>query len=357
MSKIFGLAGLSASDYQFVRKADQRLIYAAINQLAARVNNDMTDSIKLFVQETTQVYTERYQLPGSGYMQRRADGARGPAVKAHGSWDVAYPLYDYGEQVAATDIEMAYMTPAELDRHVQTVINGYQNAVRRDILTALLIATNVTYTDKRNGTLTCVPLANGDSVTYPPVLGAVAEATENHYIESNYAASAISDTNDPIVTIVDELEEHFGTITGGSNIAVFINNAQTAKITGLTNFVDWTDRGVNEGSNTATVNGRPDIPGKILGRHRSGAWVSEWRWMPANYVTGIHLEAPAPLKQRVDPVETGLPQGLALVSNTAEYPLEAAEWRARFGFGVANRLNGVVVELGTGGTYTAPTII
>lgn len=357
MSKIFGLAGLSASDYQFVRKADQRLIYDAINQLAARVNNDMMDSMRLFVQETTQVYTERYQLPGSGYMQRRADGARGPAVKAYGSWDVAYPLYDYGEQVAATDIDMAYMTPAELDRHVQTVINGYQNAVRRDILTALMVATNVTYTDKRNGTLTCVPLANGDSVTYPPVIGAVAEATENHYIESNYAGSSISDTNDPVVTIVDELEEHFGTMTGGSNIAVFINNAQTAKITGLTNFVDYTDMGVREGSNTATVNGAPDIPGKILGRHRSGAWVSEWRWIPASYVMGIHLEAPAPLKQRVDPVETGLPQGLALVSTAAEYPLEASEWRARFGFGVANRLNGVVVELGTGGTYTAPTII
>jgi hypothetical protein len=32
-----------------------------------------------------------------------------------------------------------------------------------------------------------------------------------------------------------------------------------------------------------------------------------------------------------------------------------AEWRTRFGVGVANRLNAVVMELGSGGTYTIPT--
>lgn len=356
MSKIFGLAGLNASDYQFARTADQRLVYDAVQQLVQRVNNDMNDAMRVFVQETTQVFKERYQLPGSGYMQRRADGARGPAVKAYGSWDVAYPLYDYGEQVSGTDIQFAYMTPAELDRHVQTVINGYANAVRRDILVALTAGTNVTFNDERNGTLTCVPLANGDSVTYPPVLGAVSEATENHYIESNYAASSISDTNDPVATIINELEEHFGTATGNNNIAVFINNAQNAQIAGLAAFVDTPDRYVREGSNTALPDGLPNIPGKIIGRHRNGAWISEWRWIPANYVVGIHLDVPAPLKMRVDPAETGLPRGLALMSRDMNYPLESSEWRARFGFGVANRLNGVVVELGTGGSYTAPTI-
>lgn len=357
MSKIFGLAGLSASDYQFVRKADQRLIYDAINQLTGRVNQDMMDSMRMFVQETTQVYTERYQLPGSGYMQRRADGARGPAVKAYGSWDVAYPLYDYGEQVAATDIDMAYMTPAELDRHVQTVINGYANAVRRDILTALLIKDNVTYTDKRNGTLTCVPLANGDSVTYPPVLGSVTEATESHYYGTNYATASISDTNDPVVTIINELEEHFGTSTGNNNIVVFINNAENAKITSLTNFIDTPDRYVQEGTQTPLPSGTPGIPGKILGRHRSGAWISEWRYIPSGYMFGLHTDVPAPLKQRVDPAETGLPQGLALMSTSAEYPLEASEWRARFGFGVANRLNGVALQLVASTTYTNPTVV
>lgn len=357
MSKIFGLAGLSASDYQFVRKADQRLIYDAINTLAARANADMMDSMRMFVQETTQVYTERYQLPGSGYMQRRADGARGPAVKAYGSWDVAYPLYDYGEQVAETDIDMAYMTPAELDRHVMTVVNGYQNVVRRDILTALLISTNVTYTDKRNGTLTCVPLANGDSVLYPPVLGAVAEATENHYYGTNYVTGSISDSNDPVVTIINELEEHFGTTTGNNNIVVFINNAENAKITGLTNFVDTPDRFVSEGTQTPLPQGYPNIPGKILGRHRSGAWISEWRYMPSGYLFGLNTDQPAPLKQRVDPAETGLPQGLALMSTDAEYPLQASEWRARFGFGVANRLNGVALQLVASTSYSNPTII
>lgn len=357
MSQIFALAGLSASDYQFVRKADQRLIYEAIATYTARANQDMMDAMSVFVGETTQVYTERFQLPGSGYMSRRADGTRGPAVRTTGSWDVGYPLYDYGEQIAATDIEMAYMTPAELDRHVQTIVTRYSNTARRDILNALFNSAAVTFADVRNGTVTVQPLANGDSVVYPPVLGAVSEATDTHYLETNYAAASISDSNDPIVTIVDELEEHFGSQTGNSNIVVFINNAQTAKITGLTAFVDEPDRFVREGVQTPIPGGVPSIPGKILGRHRSGAWVSEWRWIPANYLLGIHLEAPKPLKMRVDPAETGLPRGLALVSRDQAYPLDSSEWRARFGFGVANRLNGVCVELGTGGSYTVPTIV
>jgi hypothetical protein len=214
-----------------------------------------------------------------------------------------------------------------------------------------------TFTDERNGSLTIQPLANNDSVVYPPVLGSVSDATENHYLESNYASASISDTNDPVVTIVNDIEEHFGTQTGNGNIVVFINNAETAKITALTAFVDTPDRFVREGVQTAVPGAIPNIPGKILGRHRNGAWISEWRHIPANYLLGIHLEAPPPLKMRVDPAETGLPRGLALVSRDQMYPLEASEWRARFGFGVANRLNGVVVELGTGGSYSVPTVV
>ena len=357
MTFSLGLAGISASDYQFARNIDQRLVYEAIARYVAAANDSAAAAMSLFVQETTELASERYQLPGSGYLPERADGTNSPALKATGSWDVGYPISDYGGQIANTDIEMAYMTPAELERHVNNVVTAYSNTVRKAILTRLFKNTTNSYVGK-SGTVTVQPLANGDSVVYPPVLGSVSEATENHYIETNYASASISDTNDPVVTIIDELEEHFGNRTGNSDILVFINQAQTAKIAGLTNFVDTPDLRVAEGTNTAVPTNLPaNVPGKVLGRHRSGAWVIEWRYIPANYLLGIHAEAEKPLKMRVDPAATGLPRGLAPVYGDEGRPIETMEWRARFGFGVANRLNGVAVELGTGGSYTIPTVV
>jgi hypothetical protein len=69
----------------------------------------------------------------------------------------------------------------------------------------------------------------------------------------------------------------------------------------------------------------------------------------------VHLEAEPPLKERVDPTETGLPRGLTPVVIDPAYPIQSLEMRARYGMGVANRLNGVVLELGTGGTYSIPS--
>ena len=354
MSSIFGLAGLSASDYQFMRQADQNLIYSAVQMYMQRVNADMAQAASVFIQETTQVAKERYQLPGTGRMNARADGVRGPARRAYGYWDVAYPLLDFGEQVAATDVEFAYMTPDEFDRHVQSVVNAYQAEMRWQILHALLDGVQETFVDPKLGSLTVEHLANGDAVLYPPVLGSDTEATENHYLESGYASASISDTNNPVYTLVNELEEHFGAMTGNSNIVVFHNNAETAKLQDLTDFIEVPDNFVMVGDNADVPTRLPSVPGRVIGR-ANGAWLAEWRWMPANYMLAVHLEQPAPLKMRVDPSETGLPQGLALVSRDAQYPLVSSEWRARFGVAVGNRLNGAVMELGTGGTYTVPT--
>lgn len=359
MSQIFALAGLNASDYQFARKADQRLVYDAIQTYVNEINASMLSAMSLFVEgEPSSVYTERFKLPISGTMTRRADGTRGAAVRQSGEWDVAYPLYDYDEQLAATDIDWAYMTPAMLDAHVMGIGTRYANLVRQFILARLLKNTTDTFTDKYNGSLTVQCLANGDAVVYPPVIGATTEATDDHYLESGYAASAISDANDPVVTMVDELEEHFGSVTGNSNIVIFHNNAQTAKLLALTAVSDVVDRYITPGQDTAVPQLLPgNVPGKVVGRHSKGAWLVEWRYVPANYMIAVHMDAPRPLQMRVDPVETGLPRGLGIVAgpNTYEYPLIGSEWRARFGLGARNRLNGVVMELGTGGSYTIPT--
>lgn len=359
MGAVFDLAGLTASDYQFMRQVDNALIYDAVQAYMQRVNQDAMMAASAFISEITTKAQERYQLPGAGLMSPRATGTNGPAVRAGGSISVAYPLLDFGEQVAEDDVAMAYMTPDEFERHVETVSNRYMARLRRQILYALLdnqSGAAWTFADRYLGNLSIQPLADGDTVVYPPVLGSYTDATENHYLESGYAYTAISDTNDPFVTIVNELEEHFGEVAGGSNIVVFINNEERTYVEALTDFDAIPDNFIVPGANIDIPQRLPNVPGRIIGRHiGSGCWISQWRWMPAKYMFGVHLEVDAPLKMRVDPPETGLPQGLALVSNTPDYPFESMQWRARFGLGVANRLNGVAFELGTGGTYTVPT--
>ena len=357
MSGIFGHLNLDDSDYVYNLTSGQDLIWDAANQYIERVNRDIMAASAVFVQGETESFKERYKLPGGGRLQRRRSEGRYGATKATGSWDVAYPLEDFGAQFTGSDVDMAYMTVRELDNHLQTITIQDVNTVRYEILHALLDNVNATFVDERHGSLTVARLANSDGTSYPPVLGSESEADDNHYLESNYASGSISDTNNPYETMVNELVEHFGESVGGDNIVVFINQAEAGKTMDLTDFVQVEDRSVRSGANADVPVGLPTVPGKIIGRMTgTGAcWVSQWRWMPANYMLAVHLDAPAPLKMRVDPAATGLGRGLQLVSQDTEFPFTSAFWRHRFGLGAANRLNGVVMELGTGGSYTVPT--
>lgn len=357
MATIFGALGLPDTDRSFVNTIGQRVVYEATSQLLAQYNAELNAALSVFVGETTSNFKYRYKLPGGGRLQRRGRQGMPGAKKASGSWDVAFPLEDFGDIIAGDDISLAYMTLQEYQRHLDSVMIADKNTVRFELLKALLNSNQDTFEDEINGSLSIEPLANGDSVTYPPVLGSESEATDNHYLESNYAASAISDTNNPYVTLRDELEEHFGATQGGSNIVVWINNAQTAKTEALTDFSEVPDRFVRIGQDTDYAESLPaGLPGeRVIGR-TNGVWVVEWRFIPANYMLALHLDAIPPLVMREDPADTGLGSGLQLVSQGIEtMPFQTAFWRHRFGFGCGNRLNGAVMELGTGGSYTIPS--
>lgn len=355
MTGIFGILGLGDTDDSFVSTIGQSAIFEASNMYLAQVSAEIEAAFRVFVEGTTTDFKERYYLPGGGRLQRRSGQVPSGAVKASASWDVSFPLEDFGAQVTGDDVTLAYMTLQQLQRHFDTVQVQDTNTVRYEMLKALFNNTARTFVDERKGSLTIQPLAlASDGVLYPPVLGSETEATDTHHIESGYAASAISDTNNPLATIRDELEEHFGAGTGGEDIVVFINNAQTAKIKALTDFDEVVDKFIRAGDSVSVPQNLPNVPGRIIGRG-SGVWVVEWRWVPANYMLALHLEAPAPLKMRVDLPETGLGRGLQLVATQRDYPLIAAHYRHRFGVGVGNRLNGVMMELGTGGTYDIPS--
>ena len=358
MSDLLGALNISeaAAERTYVNTLGQRQVFDEVQKLMARYNAELDVIKRLFIERSTEDRKFRYYLPGGGRLQRRGGDGRSGAVKAGGSWDVGFPLEDFGAEFSeGNDVVMAYMTAAQLDRHLKTVFVQDTNTVRFEILYALFHNVARTFKDEIWGDITVQPLASGDSTVYPQVLGSETQTTDNHYLESGYLAAAISDTNNPFLTLRDELEEHFGAPTGGSNIVVFHNQAQTAIIESLTNFEEVFDSRVQPGANENTLMNLPaSMPGRVIGRTDS-CWNVEWRWMPANYLVALHLDAPPPLIERIDIAESGLGSGFQLVAKDGEFPLESALYRHRFGLGVGSRLSAVVMELGNGGTYTIPT--
>jgi hypothetical protein len=357
MSTIFGAIAENDHERAFIITRGQELVWRVAQEWIARRNAEFALTVALFFEDTTEAFKQRYKRPGAGYMQRRGAQSQAGTIKATGSWDVSFPLEDFEIAIGWNDVDIAYMTPLELSNHVVTGMNGFVNTTRWEILHRLFDNVQGTFTDPIHGSLTPEPLANGDSVTYPPITGEpTSEATEDHYLESGYTAANISDTNNPIITMRDDLNHHTGgPTTGGENIIVFANSAQRAQIEGLTNFTEVTDRFTAVGDNVDTLTALPTAPGITWGRS-DGCWLQGWDFVPANYLLAVSLDEPAPLMKRVDPADTGLGNGdLMLVATDEQHPFTTSFWRARFGVGAGNRLNGVAMELGTGGSYTIPT--
>jgi hypothetical protein len=345
MPSIFGALDLPDTVTVTNNPLGEQVIYDEITKFINRVNEELNRDLGVFVAEVTEAYTRKYKLPGSGYLEKVGRKTRGGAAKQVGSWDVAWPLEEWERGIAGDRVSLAYMTLKDLDIHVQGVAAANVNTVRFELFKRLFNNAATSFVDEVNGTLTIQPLANGDSVVYPPIMGATTGATENHYLGANYVAAAIDDSHNPYVTIKDELAEHFGETQGEDDIVVFINPAEEAVTEDLTDFDYFGDSRIKPGANTDTLINIPvNLPGKIIGR-TNGVWVVSYRAIPASWLLGTHLRAPAPLIKRVDTVASGLPRDLALVAQDLNHPFKDTTWSHRFGFGCGNRLNGVVLDL------------
>lgn len=350
-----GILGIEDSERTFLEGIGQRAVYDATQEYVAMVNEDLERVTNLFIERTTEEHKFRYYLPADGELQRNSDLGRPGERKIKGSWDVALPLEGFGDALGWSRIDMAYMTLADYQRQVDGIAIRAQNTLRKEILRTLLDNVTYTFEDLVRGSLTVVPLANGDSTLFPPVAGATTAAAADHYDESGYVTADIDDTNNPIKTISRGLRARFG--VGGTNRRRVVLIAPGAQdfVEALTDFVEVDDPNIDPGVNAARLRNAPvSIPGEIIG-YANEAWVSVWDWMPANYMVGIDLQAEKPLQMRVDPGYTNLPRGLSLITESENFPLTKADWQWRFGLGVVNRLNGYALELGTGGTYTIPT--
>lgn len=354
METIYGIIGVANTT--LVNEAGQREIFDAINEMEARYIEERQLIESILVEEETTERTERYALPSSGTMQEMGEGDRPGATKTGGFVEVAYDFRLYGDQTAWTRVALATMSAGDAEK--ARIAKELANANTRRIMMLRHIFNNANESvSDRKGTLVIRRLANGDTqpdgtpTLYPPRQGELEMAEENHYLVSGYAAADISDTNNPTETIAGHLKHHFA----NNKLVVFINAAQTPKVKALTNFTERTAEGVILGANSDQVDESylENLPGDFLGVI-DGVIVQEWSAIPAGYMFGQNLLAAPPLKRRVHEAEEM--RGFRLVAMQSEYPLLEAYWQDGFGYGVANRLNGVVLQLKASGTYEVPAV-
>lgn len=356
MADLFGALNLNDSERVYIGDIGKAVIFDAVNAMFEQWNSDVQAALSVFVEKETENYTERYLLPGGGQLQRLGRQAPSAAVKRSGEWDVAYPLRGYGASLGGSRVDLAYMTVQEMDAHLKTIQSQDLNTLRARVLTALFEEDNLVWTDPIHGAITVRRLANADGTNYPPIVGSEDDTTgETHYLAPGYAEDAISDANQPVITLRDELVEHFGgRNTKGDNILVFHNSSATEYLADLTGYVEVAEQFIQYGQDSDIAINIPNAPGRVHARC-TGAWLSEWDWIPEEYMVAIHLEAPRPLVMRVDPSDTGLGTGLRLVAEEESAPLHQMYYERRFGFGVGNRLNGAVIEVSGDGSYAPPS--
>lgn len=351
---IAGILNIDDSERTYVEGVGQRQMFEATQEYTAMVNQDLAEVSNLFIEKVTEDHAFRAYLPGDGELQEGSELGRPGERKVTGSWDVALPIRSYSDALGTSRIDLAYMTIADYQRHVDAIVLRAKNTLRKQIMRALFDNTAWDYTDKLRGTLSIKPLASGDGTLYPPVAGGLTAAEATHYAEAGYVVSAISDTNNPIKTISNALRSRWGTDPSRVRVVLIGEDSQD-KVEALTDFVEIDDPYISKGVNAESVLGIPaNVPGQIIGRS-NGAFVSVWPWMPSTYMMGIDAGVEKPLQMRVDPSFTNLPQGLTLIAESDAHPLAKSDWEWRFGLGVVNRLNGYVLEVAAGGSYSIPT--
>ena len=333
---------LSTLDIPVVQDA----LFAAMEAYAA----EWSGMMDLLIERTTQP-RERVRMPGSGTLQPLDDNGVPVPTRSVASYMTAYPMYNAGDALATTRKARAKMTVGQLNANVAEVMRKDYDWNIRHALAAIFDSSSYDFVDENDdiGTLTILPLANGDTVVYPKVGGA--PATDTHYLAD---ANAISDSNNHIATIIDELEEH---PENSGLIVVYVASDLVPSIEALSDFIPArsTTGLVQYGTATdLTADEARAFIGfgdKIIGTV-GDALIVRARRIPSTYMIGVATGAGPVLGMREEP-EAAL-QGLSAVPVVVNSNIERVDFYRHAGYGVKRRYAAVVFRVGNG-SYAVPT--
>lgn len=321
-------------------------ISTAIQASVDEHNRQMNALMGLFAERTT-APSVRFKTAGNHRLQPLDENGRARPVKFFGHYDVAFPIRDAGTAWGANYKSLAKLTVEDANRITAEMLKADSVWLRDQMLAALFSSATHTFTDPEFGALTIQPLANGDAVTYQTVNGGAA-AVDTHQLAT---ASAVADVTDPVGAIVDELTEH---PENAGDVVILIPSNLSGDFAALTDVEPASDPNIRAGANSDTLVGNlsAPVPGRIIGYHREGAWIVEWKALPSNYAIATTTDGEKALRMREEP-EAQL-QGFHMAGERNDHPYSEQQWVRYAGFGAYNRVGAIVHRFGNG-TYAVPT--
>jgi hypothetical protein len=350
---LYGFHNLQDLYNERVTEVGVDVVNTAIAQAVEEQNRQIDSLVNFFVQRTTNFKT-RFQSVTGARLQPLDESGRALPIKPSGKYDVAFPIETGGTAWGYNYITGQKLTVGEVARMTQTMNMADSRWLRDKLLAALFTNTNRTFVDPEHGSLTVLPIANGDSQVYQTLSGADLGATSNHFLAE---ADAIADAANPYPEIYSTLMQH---PENGGQVVMFISPTISTTTKNLANFTEVPDPNITPGNATATLTGSlgAALPGDLLG-YVDGVWIVEWRSLPDNYGIAVTTEGDKPLAMRED-MEASL-RGFKQVGERNDHPWYERQYMRRAGFGAWSRAGALVKRFGndtyaipTG--YTAPTV-
>lgn len=265
------------------------------------------------------------------------------------SYTIGFPLEKYQDALGWTREFFMRETFGELVRQFNAKRTAdYENIILA-IKTALFLPTNYTFKDDIWGNLNAVALLNADGQYIPPYAGRTFNAgTHTHYL-TNSANGGATVSAATFLVMQNHLTEH----GHRGNLVCYIAPEQEGGVRALTpDFVPTPRFGVVVPNATvAVVSSDPGAIGRILEFE-----IRVREWMPAGYLFAYNEYGDNsefnPIHYRISDIPEW--QGMYIAAEEERFPLRAQWIERRFGFSVRTRTNGVVMQLTSSGTYSAP---
>lgn len=342
----YGFVSYADIASQRVSDGNVRVVDEAIRASVTEHNRQVEAALAELVERTTEP-SRRFKIGGGGSLQPLDEWGNPLPVVDAGSYDVAWPIQGAGTAWGDNRISRAMMTVQDADRYTFNALRRDADWVKRHLLAAMLDNTSFTYTDPEKGTLTVVPLANGDAVTYVKKDGS--SAVDTHYYAQ---AAAIADAANPFPALRTELAEH---VDNDGPYVAYIPSALKATTMALATFHDVADANLRVGDGVTQLVGRIDrgFGDEVLGYVEPGIWIVEWSMLPATHGIMVARGATTPaLGMREYPAAEL--QGLFPENHSPDGNLNIYRLLRYAGFGALNRTAALAFQIGNA-AYQIPT--
>lgn len=358
--------------------------FDGIQQLLALYNGLLLQTIDLFA-DYTLIAKETYEFASpaneGGLLQPVGEYAPSlltqSAISATaGAFEVGYPIFRRGTGAGFTPEFLQRSTLDKLNRHVYEALLKDYNTQVRYLLAALFRNTNYTFKDDKVigqglGTYSVKRLLNADGDGERAYInGTLTDlGAKNHY-----KTSGTSGWTNGVFTMI---KQTLSDVALDNDIVIMVSKASAEAIAqNCSNFVPASlpedDKYiVPNGFNALSVNNQnaytPPVRAIVsapnaVGRVRDVGEIIVIPFLPDNYAVALDRSADKPLAIRE--CDLAALRGFRLTADDGLVPqlggnksLLAKRWERIFGVGVRNRANGVVVQITTNGSYTAPNFM